>query len=271
MKENRYDCIQTAEVSAALFLFVFTISFIRLQGLFMSDNLLVIHQIEKIYGAGQSETRALKGISLSVKKGQFVAIVGKSGSGKSTLLNILSGIDKPTSGSVVIDGEDITQYTEKQLSVWRGKNLGIVFQFFQLMPTLTVKENIILPIEFVSKYAGSEKKYSAQQKSDKAAEIMKLVGIEHLENKFPSEISGGEQQRTAVARALVNDPKLIIADEPTGNLDTETTEQVMQLFESLIQNGKTILMVTHNNDLANRADRIITIKDGIIECDTDMR
>ncbi|WP_297956608.1 ABC transporter ATP-binding protein [uncultured Ruminococcus sp.] len=235
------------------------------------NDLLVVEKVEKTYGEGQSETKALKGVDLSIKKGQFVAIIGKSGSGKSTLLNILSGIDKPTSGRVVFDGDDITGYSEKQLSVWRGKNIGIVFQFFQLMPTLTVKENIVLPIEFVSKYEKSVKSISSQEKDKKVTEIMKLVGIEHLENKFPSEISGGEQQRTAVARALVNDPKLIIADEPTGNLDTETTEQVMQLFESLIKDGKTILMVTHNNELAERADRIITIKDGNILSDISKR
>ena len=229
----------------------------------MNNELLVIQDIEKTYSTGEVETKALKGINLKIPSGQFIAIVGKSGSGKSTLMNILSGIDKPTKGKITFEGEDITNLSEKELSIWRGKNIGIVFQFFQLMPTLTVQENVILPIEFVSSYM-KEKKSSYSAKKQKAQEMMKLVGIEHLAEKFPSEISGGEQQRTAVARALINDPKLIIADEPTGNLDSETTEQVIKLFKTFIASGKTILMVTHNNEIARSADRIITIRDGLI-------
>ena len=229
-----------------------------------AGELLRVEKVKKVYGSGESETRALKGIDLSVSEGEFVAVVGKSGSGKSTLLNILSGIDKPTSGKVVIGGEDITQYDERKLSEWRGRNLGIVFQFFQLMPTLTVRENIILPMEFVGKYVKHSGKGGCKEYERKADSLMRLVGIEQLANKCPSEISGGEQQRTAIARALANDPKLLIADEPTGNLDTETTEQVMRLFESLKASGKTILMVTHNNEIAVQAGRIITVRDGLI-------
>ena len=233
----------------------------------MKNKIISIKKLHKKY----DKLSILDNLSFDIYEGEIICIVGTSGCGKSTLLNILSGIDRPTKGSVICDGEDITEYNEEQLSEWRGRSMGIVFQFFQLMPTLTVKENIILPMEFVSKYVKSSRKFSVKERDEKAEDIMKTVGIDKLKDKFPSEISGGEQQRTAVARALINDPKLIIADEPTGNLDTETTEQVMKLFEDLKQKGKTILMVTHNNDIAERADRLITVKDGLVLSDERKR
>lgn len=222
-----------------------------------NNNIMELKDVCKIYKGALIENPALKETSIEFLEGEFVAIVGKSGCGKSTFLNMLSGIDRPTRGEICYYGKNICSLTEAQLTKWRGDNIGIIFQFFQLIPTLTVIENVILPMDFSSKYPVAERKKRAKVLLEKA-------GIEHLASKFPSELSGGEQQRVAVVRSLANDPSIIFADEPTGNLDSETTKNIMNLFKSVIDEGKTIFMVTHNMDLALGADRVVTLYDGHI-------
>jgi putative ABC transport system ATP-binding protein len=226
----------------------------------MNINREVILKMEKVnkrYISGEKEFPALDGVSLTVEKGEFVAVVGKSGSGKSTLLNLLGGIDKPTSGQITIGGNDISGMDEKRLSRFRGENIGIVFQFFQLMPTLTVLENVIMPMDF-------SKKIPASKRREKALTLLAKVGLRDHANKFPNALSGGEQQRVAIARALSNDPEIILADEPTGNLDSQTADDVFQLLTMLAQEGKNIIMVTHNDELAEKCERLIRIKDGLV-------
>lgn len=213
--------------------------------------------VKKEYGLGAKSQTVLKGIDLSIGMGEFVTIVGKSGSGKSTLLNIISGIDKPSHGRVVIEQDDIQDYNEDQLAKWRGEKLGIIFQFFQLIPTLSVMENVILPMDLVDKI-------TKNQRHDKARALLQLVGMYAHSEKLPSELSGGEQQRVAIARALANDVNLIVADEPTGNLDTQNTENVLQVLRRLNKQGKTIVMVTHEKGDIKGSTRKITLKDGII-------
>lgn len=211
----------------------------------------------KKYPISAGEFVALNNINLDINQGEFVAIVGKSGSGKSTLLNLLSGIDSPTSGELTINGEKIHLMSQEALSLFRGKNVGIIFQFFQLIPTLTVMENVMLPMDFCNAYPLNQRRAISEA-------LLKRVGVLEHADKFPSDLSGGEQQRVAIARALANDPQVIMADEPTGNLDSHTSEVVMSFFEELAKEGKTIIMITHNSELANRADKIITLKDGEI-------
>ena len=200
---------------------------------------------------------ALKTVDFHVNRGEFVGVIGKSGSGKSTLINMITGIDRPTSGEVFVAGTPVHTLNEGQMAVWRGRNLGIVFQFFQLLPTLSLADNIMLPMDFCGTYHASER-------YDRAIELLDLVGMADQAQKLPSAISGGQQQRVAIARALANDPPILIADEPTGNLDSRTADSVFELFESLISEGKTILMVTHDNDLAKRVTRTIILSDGEI-------
>jgi putative ABC transport system ATP-binding protein len=203
---------------------------------------------------------ALRGVSLRVASGDFIAVLGKSGSGKSTLLNLIAGIDRPTSGAVHAAGADLNRFSENQMAVWRGQNVGVVFQFFQLLPTLTVEENILLAMDFVGKIpAGDRRK--------RARDLLALVGLHDQSAKLPSALSGGQQQRAAIARALANNPPIVLADEPTGNLDSETSAAVAELFHGLIDEGKTLLIVTHDDNLARRAHRIIRLKDGFIADD----
>lgn len=216
-----------------------------------------LNQVAKIYKTDAGEVPVLKNISLQIYPGEFVGVLGPSGSGKSTLLNMVAGIDHPSSGDVVIAGANIHAYNEDQLARWRGKQIGVVFQFFQLLPTLTLLENIILPMEFCN--IGKR-----QERRQKAQALLEQVGVAHLMNKLPGMVSGGEQQRAAIARALAADPPLLVADEPTGNLDTANTEVVIQLFEALVRQGKTIVMVTHNPDLCGRMSRLIHMRDGEI-------
>lgn len=217
--------------------------------------LIEIKNLVKTYKTPAGDFTAVNGIDVEVQRGEFVAIIGKSGSGKSTFINMITGIDRPTSGEILIDGAPVHSFSESQMAAWRGKNLGIVFQFFQLFPTLTLLENVILPMELNNLYTKSERK-------ERAMALLEKVEMTHQAHKLPSAISGGQQQRVAIARALANDPPLIIADEPTGNLDSKTAAKVFALFEDLVASGKTILMVTHDSDLARRSNRTILISDG---------
>ena len=209
---------------------------------------------------GGESFRALRGVSLRVASGDFIAVLGKSGSGKSTLLNLIAGIDRPTSGDVHAAGADLNGLNENKMALWRGRNVGVVFQFFQLLPTLTVEENILLAMDFVGKIP-------AAQRRTRAGELLDLVGLQDQSAKLPSALSGGQQQRAAIARALANDPPIILADEPTGNLDSETSAVVAELFHGLIDQRKTLLVVTHDDNLARRAHRVIRLKDGLITGD----
>ncbi|HEX2926597.1 MAG TPA: ABC transporter ATP-binding protein [Ruminiclostridium sp.] len=218
---------------------------------------LKIKDVAKQYKTGEREFMALKEINLTVNKGEFLAVVGKSGSGKSTLLNLLGGIDKPTTGQIFINESEIGSMRENRLSLFRGKNIGFVFQFFQLMPTLTVLENVIMPMDFL-------RKIPADKRKERALMLLSKVGVAAYANRFPAALSGGEQQRVAIARALSNDPEIILADEPTGNLDSQTADDIFSLLESLTQEGKNVIMVTHNDELAEKCGRIIRIRDGLI-------
>lgn len=219
--------------------------------------LIEIKNLHKVYQTPAGDFTAVKGINVEVQRGEFVAIIGKSGSGKSTFINMITGIDRPTAGEIIINRAPVHSFTEAEMAAWRGRNLGIVFQFFQLFPTLTVLENIILPMELNNLYTKSERK-------ERAMYLLEKVEMTAQANKLPSTISGGQQQRVAIARALANDPPLIVADEPTGNLDSKTAEKIFSLFEDLVFSGKTILMVTHDSDLARRVNRTILISDGEI-------
>jgi len=198
---------------------------------------------------------ALKSINFDINKGEYLAIVGKSGSGKSTLLNMLTGIDHPSEGSVMINSVNLHTLNESGLARWRGRNVGIVFQFFQLIPTLTVEENLLIAIDFVGVIPDKEKKQRVFQ-------LLQLVGIPEQKDKLPSALSGGQQQRAAIARALVNDPPVIVADEPTGNLDSKTSRAVQGIFRALVDQGKTVVVVTHENTSGFDYDRVLLMQDG---------
>jgi putative ABC transport system ATP-binding protein len=215
----------------------------------------------KTYRTGTAVFEALRGVDVTAGAGEFVAIVGRSGSGKSTLLNLVAGIDRPSSGRVVVAGTDLGELNENRLAAWRGRTVGVVFQFFQLLPTLTAAENVMLPMEL----SGG---VPARQRRSRALELLGRVGIEALAGKLPSTMSGGEQQRAAIARALANDPPVLVADEPTGNLDAATGDAVLDLLAALAATGTCVLMVTHERDIAQRVPRTITLADGRIARDT---
>ena len=219
--------------------------------------LIDLRSVTKTYTSTAGIFAALKGVDLQVDHGEFVTVIGKSGSGKTTLINMITGIDRPTSGEVYVAGTPVHTLSEGQLAEWRGRTVGIVFQFFQLLPTLSLLENIMLPMDFAGLY-------SPRERRQRAMALLAQVGMRDHAHKLPSAVSGGEQQRVAIARALANDPPLIIADEPTGNLDSQTAESVCRLFESLVHQGKTIVMVTHDADLAHRATRSVVVADGEI-------
>jgi putative ABC transport system ATP-binding protein len=212
---------------------------------------------EKVYRTGKLEYPALRGIDLSIADGDMVAIVGPSGSGKSTIMNMITGIDRPTAGTVTVRGERIDQMSEEQLAVWRGKHVGVVFQFFQLLPTLTALENAMLPLDFA-------RRGSKRERRERALQNLELVGIPELADHLPSEMSGGQQQRVAIARALASYPTLVIGDEPTGNLDTVTAGEMFELLARVCEEGATVLYVTHDLELAKRAHRVVTIRDGLV-------
>jgi ABC-type lipoprotein export system ATPase subunit len=220
-------------------------------------HLIDVRQIVKTFQSTAGSFTALKGVDLQIDRGEFVAIIGKSGSGKSTLINMLTGIDRPTSGEVFVGDTPVHTLSEGQMAVWRGRNLGVIFQFFQLLPTLTVVENVMLPMDFCNMYQPRERR-------TRAMHLLSQVEMAQQADKLPSAVSGGQQQRVAIARALANDPPILVADEPTGNLDSKTANAVFQLFENLVQQGKTVLMVTHDSDLAKRVSRAIIVADGEI-------
>jgi putative ABC transport system ATP-binding protein len=225
-----------------------------------SGPLIRLEGAEKVYRTGRLSHTALRGVDLSIQPGEMVSIVGPSGSGKSTILNLITGIDRPTAGAVTVDSQRIDTMSEEKLAAWRGRRVGIVFQFFQLLPTLTALENAILPMELARLFTGSERTRRARQN-------MELVGLGDRLDHLPAELSGGEQQRVAIARALACDPVLLIGDEPTGNLDSESAGRVFDLLASLNQRGVTVVYVTHDRELAERAHRKIAIRDGRIASD----
>ncbi|HUS16821.1 MAG TPA: ABC transporter ATP-binding protein [Chloroflexia bacterium] len=222
--------------------------------------LIQLRKVVKVFPMGQRTYTALRGVDLSFYPGDFVAIVGHSGSGKSTILNMITGIDKPTSGDILVGGRMIQKLSENALAGWRGANVGIVFQFFQLLPTLTALENVMLPMDFLKSWGG--------RRRERALSLLQRVGLADHADHLPSELSGGEQQRVAIARALANNPPIIIADEPTGNLDSATGERVFALLGELSRQGKLVIFVTHDPELAQQAERIITVQDGRVLRDT---
>jgi putative ABC transport system ATP-binding protein len=224
-------------------------------------HLIELNHVVKEYATAAGKFTALKGVSLQVDTHEFVAVIGKSGSGKSTLINMITGIDRPTSGEVFVGDTAVHTLSEGKMAVWRGKHVGVIFQFFQLLPTLTLVENVMLPMDFCNTYPAGERR-------NRALMLLDHVGMAEQAHKLPSAVSGGQQQRVAIARALANDPPIIVADEPTGNLDSKTANQVFDLFNLLVQEGKTILMVTHDQDLAKRVTRSVIVADGEIKTDT---
>lgn len=216
-----------------------------------------IRGVRKVYVTGAGEFEALRGVNLIVNAGEFVTIVGKSGSGKSTLINMMTGIDRPTNGEVWVGGTPVHTLSENQIAVWRGRTVGVVFQFFQLLPTLSALENVMLPMDFCQLY-------SRDERPERARRLLDLVGVADQADKLPANLSGGQQQRVAIARCLANDPPILVADEPTGNLDVRTAGSVIDLFRELTQQGKTIVMVTHDEDIARQGTRIITVAEGSI-------
>jgi len=225
-----------------------------------NHKIVELKNITKIFELSGQLLPVLNGISLTFNPGEFAAIVGPSGNGKSTLLNMITGIDRPSTGDVIVNNQNLRKLDEDQLSGWRGKNLGIVFQFFQLLPALNLLQNVILPMDLVRQYHPKERR-------ERAEFLLEMVGLADQMHKLPGLVSGGQQQRAAIARALANNPPLIVADEPTGNLDVKTSEEVFSLFLELSCQGKTVLMVTHNEDLACRASRRVEIINGLISFD----
>jgi putative ABC transport system ATP-binding protein len=223
----------------------------------VENRLIELKRVSKAYDVAAGKFLALKEVDMQADAGEFVAVVGKSGSGKSTLINMITGIDTPTSGEVFVAGTAVHAMDQEQLAVWRGRNVGVVFQFFQLLPTLTVAENIILPMDFCNTFPVTERR-------ERAISLLEKVGIAEQADKLPADLSGGQQQRAAIARSLANDPPLIVADEPTGNLDSATSDAVMGLFANLAAEGKTVLMVTHERDLSRFFTRAIALADGSI-------
>ena len=217
--------------------------------------MIQFRNVNKIYRTGANDYPVLKNVSFGIEKGEYVIITGKSGSGKSTLLNILTGVDNASSGDVMVNGTNILRLDEAQMTRWRGENVGIVFQFFQLIPTLSVLENILLPMDLMNRIPQGKR-------MERAKELLAMVGLSGHDGKMPSALSGGEQQRVAIARAIANNVELIVADEPTGNLDTKNAEMIFDILSELNKSGKTIVMVTHEKDTMKGASRKIIVKDG---------
>jgi putative ABC transport system ATP-binding protein len=226
-------------------------------GLPAASAVIELEGVEKVYRTGRVDFPALRGVDLSITGGEMVAIVGPSGSGKTTIVNLIAGIDRPTAGTVTVNGARLEQMTEEQLAVWRRTNIGIVFQFFQLLPTLTAAENAVLPLDLARSGAAGDRKA-------RAARHLDLVGLGDRGRRLPVELSGGEQQRVAIARALACEPRILLGDEPTGNLDTGTARQMFELLRALNDAGTTVVYVTHDLGLAAQASRVVTVRDGRI-------
>jgi putative ABC transport system ATP-binding protein len=220
-----------------------------------STPIVEIKHLNKVFHTTAGDFIAIENLDLTVPAGQFLSVVGKSGSGKSTLVNMITGIDHPTKGEIIVNQTDILKLNESQMADWRGKNLGIVFQFYQLLPILTILENVMLPMQLANLY-------TTVTQQERAMFFLEQVGIADFAHKKPSMVSGGQQQCAAIARALVNDPPLLLADEPTGNLDTASADNIFKIFDFLVNEGKTIIMVTHDDELAARAQRTIRLADG---------
>ncbi|MFH8080724.1 MAG: ABC transporter ATP-binding protein [Candidatus Aenigmatarchaeota archaeon] len=221
------------------------------------SNVIELHNVEKVYNEGkENELKVLKGINIKIKEGEYVSIVGPSGSGKSTLMHIMGCLDRPTRGKVIIDGQDVSKLNDEKLAKIRREKIGFIFQQFYLIPVLNALENVKVPMNLLSK--------SVYDKDERAKELLRLVGLEHRLYHFPNQLSGGEMQRVAIARALANNPKIILADEPTGNLDTKRGEEIINLLENLNKEGKTLIIVTHDLSIAKRAERKIMIRDGMV-------
>jgi len=216
-----------------------------------------LHNVVKRYKTAAGDLMALKNVNAEIERGEFVGIIGKSGAGKSTLVNMVTGVDRLTSGEVVVDGTSVHRLNENQMALWRGLNIGVVYQSFELLPTLSLIDNVTLPMDFCGLY-------HPRKSQERARQLLIQVGLEEHMRKPPTKISGGQQQRVAIARALANDPPLVVADEPTGNLDSATAEGIFQLFESLVGEGKTIVMVTHDQSLVGQFSRVLRIADGEI-------
>ena len=222
--------------------------------------IIEIKDVIKSFRVGGSDVTILRGVSFAVQAGEFLSIVGPSGNGKSTLLNMITGIDRPTSGEILVTGKQVNKMSEDGLAAWRGENVGIIFQFFQMLPSLSLVQNIILPMDLSNKFAPKERR-------ERAMHLLDLVGLSDQAHKLPSMVSGGQQQRAAIARALANDPPLIVADEPTGNLDSRNSHDVFEMFSDIVSKGKTMVMVTHDKELAQRVPRVVEILDGRITRD----
>lgn len=223
------------------------------------SEVIRLQDIRKNYIMGKQELQVLKGISLSINRNEYIALMGPSGSGKSTLMNILGCLDSPSSGTYILNGNDVSQMADNDLAEIRNKEIGFVFQQFNLLPRLTALENVALPLV----YAGISKK----QRTEMAMEVIKKVDLESRSHHKPNEMSGGQCQRVAIARALVNNPSIILADEPTGNLDTKTSYEIMNIFSKIHEDGNTVVLVTHEEDISNYAHRVIRLRDGIVETD----
>ncbi len=220
--------------------------------------MIQLRDVVKAYPSSAGEFVAIDHLSIDIVPGEFVAIVGRSGSGKTTLLNLLAGIDRPTSGTVLVGAADLGSLSESELAVWRGRAIGLVFQFFQLLPTLTVIENVMLAMDFANVVPVGER-------SERARHLLDRVGVADQANKLPAALSGGQQQRAAIARALANDPPVVLADEPTGNLDSATADAVLKVFADLNAEGRTIVVVTHEREIRTLVDREITLRDGRVD------
>jgi putative ABC transport system ATP-binding protein len=227
----------------------------------MGAGMIDLRGVKKAYDTPVGPFLALKGVDLCIEAGEFVAVVGKSGSGKSTLINMFTGIDHPSEGEVIVANTPIRHLNEGQMAEWRGRTMGIIFQFFQLLPTLSIIENVMIPMDLAGCYGMGER-------YDRAMHLLTQVGMAADAHKFPGVVSAGQAQRAAIARALANDPPILVADEPTGNLDSKAAAAVFDLFAELVREGKTILMVTHDNELARQVPRVVTIADGIIVSDS---
>lgn len=225
----------------------------------MAEGIIHLEQIKKSYFMGKQELPVLKGLSLDIFKNEYVSLMGPSGSGKSTLMNIIGCLDTPTEGRYVLNNNDVSKMADDSLATIRNKEIGFVFQQFNLLPRLTAAENVALPLV----YAGMSKK----DRTQKAMRMLEMVQLTDRSHHRPNELSGGQCQRVAIARALVNDPAIILADEPTGNLDTKTSQEIMDIFEDIYYNGNTIVIVTHEEDIANHSRRIVRLRDGVIETD----